>query len=446
MASPDVSFLQMGPSVDEATPLCEGLLRARLRELRESAAELRGMRLEEVAESLEAVARLWLVPGSHWMRRAGVEVSTESGLSAGVVEEHLRDFLSRITSGALSSLVRAELGSEEPFRVRAHPRLAASRAWCPPALTAHVLSSTVPSLGMEVIVQSLLCRSPALVRTSTNGRCATRFFLLSLREAAPRLARHVSVVTWDRESPFLAVTAEFAPVLSLWGSDGSMESMVRQLPATTRVLRYGGRVSFSVIAARAETPEILDRLVGGVAEDVALLDQTGCMSPHTVFVLGARWSVDEVAEALRVASTEVASRLPMGELGEGEGAERAQALGVAEFKYRVLRGPITSVIHGETGFHVSPGRRVVHLVPCSDFDTLIASLQSLKYRIHSIGLYCERVDQSAFLRRFSELGVSRVCRIGRMQRPLWLRSHDGRPRLADVVNWMDVEPPDETTS
>jgi hypothetical protein len=38
------------------------------------------------------------------------------------------------------------------------------------------------------------------------------------------------------------------------------------------------------------------------------------------------------------------------------------------------------------------------------------------------------------------MGVRRVVRPGRMQRPLWQRDHDGRPRIADWVDWTDVEP------
>ena len=56
------------------------------------------------------------------------------------------------------------------------------------------------------------------------------------------------------------------------------------------------------------------------------------------------------------------------------------------------------------------------------------------------GLWCDDPQRSALTGQLNRLGVRRITRPGRMQRPLWLRDHDGRPRISDWVDWTDVEP------
>jgi hypothetical protein len=44
----------------------------------------------------------------------------------------------------------------------------------------------------------------------------------------------------------------------------------------------------------------------------------------------------------------------------------------------------------------------------------------------------------SFASDLARMGVHRVCPIGQMQRPPLSWHHDGRPNLADLVNWTDL--------
>ena len=47
--------------------------------------------------------------------------------------------------------------------------------------------------------------------------------------------------------------------------------------------------------------------------------------------------------------------------------------------------------------------------------------------------------RAAFAGELARMGVHRVCPIGQMQRPPLSWHHDGRPNLADLVQWTDFE-------
>ena len=62
-----------------------------------------------------------------------------------------------------------------------------------------------------------------------------------------------------------------------------------------------------------------------------------------------------------------------------------------------------------------------------------SSVQFMNFLSIAIGSLNELATQLA------RWGVTRICRIGQMQRPPLIWRHDGRPALADLVTWSEWE-------
>lgn len=447
MSPPALDLPQLAPSGDLTGPLGPGALGEICDGLAAGAPRLRDLTTAYIAERLGAVVNAWLSDDSPWTDPAIRETAAATGYSREMVSWSLQELLRRLTPPAMVALVEAELGSREPFSApRSHGALPCARGAHPPQLLFQVLAGTVPPVAIESIVLALLARAPLLLKTSSSEPHLARAFVRSLREAAPELAEHVAVVTWPGGADELEdLATERATIVSVYGSDGAVDALMRRCRFPTRFLGYGHRVSFGVLGPQdaAIGPASLRRRAEEIALDAAAYDQRGCMSPHVLFVSrAAPWTADEVGKALAEWGFPAAEeRMPRGRLSTEVAAGIQQARGVAEFTCRVYESPTAlTIVHDETRFVPSPGGRTLHVVPYTTVDDLLTALRPLAGAISVVGLQHATAGRSTLIHALGRLGVRRVTRLGRMQRPLWLRDHDGRPRIGDWVDWTNVEP------
>jgi len=443
----DAPPLQLLPDGDVTRDLTPDDIVAACDGLRDRSRQLAGLSTVKIADGLGRVAAAWLEDADRWLVPTARDTAAVTGYTPEMVEWALRDLLRRLTPRALVALVENELGDREPFQQpRSRAGVPGARGAVPARLTLEVLAGTVPAVAIEAIALSLLARSPLLLKTSRREPVVARRFVHAIRELAPELAPFVSVVTWDGGDVALERAAcEAADVVVAWGGDEAIDAISQQCRFPTRFFGYGHRVSFGVIdrGTAAHERMSLHDVAHGLALDVAAYDQRGCMSPHCVFVArSAPWSMDAIAQKIvDEALPQVAETLPRGTLEPDVGAAFMQAIGVAEFDGRAHHNAFGAVImHTETRFVPSPGGRLIHLVPFETPDEVFAALRPLRDAISTVGLITTPAERGTWLSGLSALGARRFTRPGRMQRPLWLRDHDGRPRIGDRVEWVSVEP------
>lgn len=431
-----VKLLQMSPAGD-----WEGAVTPeRLSEILEFLRGAGGVPLStlQVAERLARVVRAW--ESREYLGEA-LRHAEELGTSPEMLEWGLRDLLSRLTERGLIALVEAELGSVEPFQ---HPRsrelYPCARGAVPPQLLVQVLAGTVPPVGIEAIVLALLARAPVLLKTASDEPVVAKLFLRSLRELAPELAERVAVLTWDGGGPLDEQAVSAASEVCAYGGNHAINRLLGLVRYPTRFFAYGHRVSAAIL----EHPQRAVRDVArDLALDVAAFEQRGCMSPHCLYVVeGEGPPAQEWAEAIVGALNEAGERFPRPS-PDGEGARRtreAEALTVLRGG-QVLSGPGGAVaVHRDGHFRASPGDRFLNVMPVGTREECVASLGALRGALSTVGLECRTQAMWEWTHALQRVGVPRITRVGRMQRPLWVRDHDGRPRIADWVRWTNLEP------
>ena len=129
-------------------------------------------------------------------------------------------------------------------------------------------------------------------------------------------------------------TALFAEAdcVTATGSDETLAAIRARLPAKTRFLGYGHRVSFGFVASAVLHGSNTRQIISHAADDVVAWNQLGCLSPHVIYVQsGGKVSPEQFAEMLADELERREQTEPRGELA----AEHAAVIASRRAFYEV---------------------------------------------------------------------------------------------------------------
>jgi hypothetical protein len=414
-----------------------------------------GLSRRPIGEILERVGRVadrFLDVEDPLRHQAEVAISRVGGLSRPMASHILRGMASDWRRPQLEAILTSDLG--DPLAV---DRFVSgptpdrrSRAFGP-LLTLHVFSGNVPGVSVTSLVRALLVKSASLAKTAAGEPILAALFAQALTAEDPDLGACLAVTYWpggDESLEGLAISR--ADAVIAYGGPEAIASLRGRVPAEKRFLAYGHRVSFGMIGREAMAGGGAARLAAEAALAVATFDQQGCVSPHLFYVeeRGERtprdWASDVAAE---LAKLEV--EMPRGALAPGEAAAIRQARGEAEFAglagrghevFASSSGTAWTVIFDPTpGFAPSCLNRLVRIKPVGALEEVPDSVAPLGELLQTVGIAAATDRLEALADRLGELGVSRIAPISRMAWPPATWRHDGRPPLADLVRWCDLE-------
>ena len=204
--------------------------------------------------TLCAVGQSWLSGGNHFRSRA-LKQSESIGFSRETLAEGLDSFFKQLTPELFNALLEQDLGHSQRLDklAIANPEEKTNRAAIAsaPELVAQIGASTLPVSVLQTMVLAVLLRSAQFVKCATGMGLLPRLFAHSLYEADPKLGACLEIAEWRGGSPELeqALFAE-ADCVTATGTDETLAAVRQQLPARTRLVGYGHRVSFAYVAGR----------------------------------------------------------------------------------------------------------------------------------------------------------------------------------------------------
>jgi hypothetical protein len=235
-----------------------------------------------------------------------------------------------------------------------------------------------------------------------------------------------------------------ADAVIAFGSDATMTSLRAQTRWDQKFIAHGHALSLLWIA---QPDRLTPHQARACTTDVLTYDQLGCLSPQAIYVprgtdinlLGQKLSkaLEIQWQAIKPKPSRplsVAARIV-------EARDVAHALG-----HRVWLPPTNhlgwTLIHDpDPTFQPSPLHGVIYLRQVAE-SKLKTALASVAGRISTVGIVGE-ISAGGISSRlenvFLSLGVSRFCPAGHMQFPPLTWLHDGRPVLADLVDWINFE-------
>ena len=277
-----------------------------------------------------------------------------------------------------------------------------------------VLAGNLPALAVQPLLPALAVRRPLLLKSASGEPHFTPAFVDALTRRLPVLADALAAAAWPggdvaMEAPVLAA----AHCVLAYGDRAAVADLARRAPG--KVIDYGPKLSFAIVAADAE----LASAARGIARDVALFDQRGCLSVQAVFVeVGAR--ARSVGAALATALEHIAATLPPGPVDADLAAAVQQLRGEAE-----LRGALLGTLPLASGTVLlepaaaplvpSPGLRTVRvhsLATLADLPAALAGWEPLLQGAALAGSAAWQLEPT-----LGTLGVSRCAAPGELQSP-----------------------------
>jgi len=412
-------------------------LRAALQRLRSAGRRLRRRPAGETLHALASVLESWREPDSPPRRALRTEYAGAAGFSPAMVEAGMARALSGWTGDALRSLVDGELGGVEALEGSALRNASGFE------VTSVLLAGSLPSPTLLGLLAPLLLRSPVLAKTSAHDPITAGLVAEAVAAADPELGACIEIVHFagsDRECVDALIGADCV-VAS--GSDQTIASLAARVQPPRRLVSYGHRLSVAALSADRPADS-----AARLAEDVALWDQLGCLSPLAAFVTdrdrgGAAGFAEELAEAL----ADLEQRWPRGQISPRASAAIARERDEAEMRaaggapVRLHRGTGSSwtvVAEADSRIRPAPLHRFVRVHPVAGVTGLVEALTPLNHHLASVGVGGFADRRREIVAALNQLGVSRVCSLGAMQAPPLSWCHDGRGVLLPLARLSDV--------
>ncbi|HHY84392.1 MAG TPA: hypothetical protein GYA07_02470 [Verrucomicrobia bacterium] len=415
-------------------------------------AYLAGRSTRELIDLLCEVGAKWRSPDYHFRKLALREGPAATGFPETTLARGLDEFFAWFRPEHFHDLLKQDLGHTralEPLNPDdIESRLALVRA---PKLLVHVTAGMIPNPVFLNICLGVLLRAAQVVKCPTGASLLPRLFAHSLYDADRKLGACLEIAEWRGgnaaiEDPLFAQ----AHCVTATGSDETLLAIRNRLPPGVRFVGYGHRVSFGYVAGDVLSGSEARQAAAQAAADIAAWNQLGCLSPHAIFVeRTGMLGVDQFAEML---AEELAKREqfePRGPVAPATAATIASRRNVfeiraahsADTKLWQSEGSTawTVVYEREAQFTLSCLNRFVHVIGVPDLKGALQSADAVRGKVSTVGLAAGKATAPRLISQLADWGVARVCPLGRMQNPPLTWRHDGRPALADLVEWTDWE-------
>jgi len=417
------------------------------------------LRERSLRQRIGAVARVvgdWTAADSPWRRELAEAFAGTSGFATATVAEGLESALRAWSPEAFVAAAERELASVlDGGSAAAAPASGASGAsdeasrarlaLAPFEWTAVLAGGTIPMPTLLSSLLPLVVGSPVLLRDSSKDSVTGRLLARSLAARDSGLARAFEHVEfpWEEASALAALLE--APCVVATGADDTMRAIADRLSPRQRFVAYGHRVSLVVLGASA--PFDRDAAARRIALDVARWDQTGCLSPVAVALVGFDEPARRAfAERCHAALEDCGRTLPRAEptpaLRALHATERAEArMRSASGGAWLLEGDASTVVlEADARPRSTPLFRFLRLVPVASLDTLDGALAALDAALSNVAVAgFPAAERARLVDLLAARGASRVCDPGRLQTPPIDWPRDGLPLFTPLARFLRVE-------
>jgi acyl-CoA reductase-like NAD-dependent aldehyde dehydrogenase len=274
-----------------------------------------------------------------------------------------------------------------------------------PALV--VLPANLPGLALQSLLPALARRRPALYKSPSVEPGLTPAVLRAAARHEPALADAYAAAVWrGGDSPLERIALERCDPVIAYGDQPALDDLAKR--ARGRVVGFGPAFSIALLHR-----DPTDAEVAGLARDVALADQRGCLSVHAALTMG---DAGGLARRLAVALATLSVELPPGRPDLAVAAAARQVVDDASARGLPVHGSLERgvAVVGATGeVAPSPGHRLARVIAVRDPDEALALLEPWRGRLQ--GAVLLPAAPATLAAGLVGLGVSRIAAPGELQ-------------------------------
>lgn len=296
-------------------------------------------------------------------------------------------------------------------------------------LVCHWMAGNVQILGMFALAQSILTKNVNILKVAAKDEGVFKTILRAFEGLeyttsegivvnGDDLLKTIAVVYFARQSSALGeYLSKNANVRIAWGGKEAVET-VSNYPAMIdcETIIFGPKISFAVIAKESLSSEQeAKKLARKLSVDVSVFDQTGCASPHNLFIeKGGFVSPEEFCNILAKAFPKTEIQIPKPTITTEQISEIHSIRGVYDFKGESWGSPNMSwtILMDEENILNRPVySRVIFVHPV---DNINDALVHTNDTVQTIGIAAPIKKAMDFADIATKRGVARLPMIGRM--------------------------------
>ena len=296
-------------------------------------------------------------------------------------------------------------------------------------LVCHWLAGNVQILGLFALVQSIISKNVNLLKVSSRDNGVFETILNSFKGVCYKTAQGytitgdelldtIGLIYFSHHADLLGEEmSKQADVRIAWGGKSAVETVCgypTKFDAETII--FGPKLSCAVIAKEMLTDEsAVKKLARRISVDVSVFDQTGCASPHNLFIeKGSNISIEKFVEALAKAMERTEKQIPKGTVSQEEISAIHSIRGVYDFKGKVIGSPTMSwtlLIDTQVKLANPIYSRTLFIHPV---ENLMEVIPLLNEDIQTVGLAAPNERAISFAEAAVQRGVARCPQLGRM--------------------------------
>lgn len=403
-----------------------------------------------VATIDRAIGRL-LDRNDPWRRKAEVLLPQVTGYDAEMVRLGLTGYLKTFRAPELHRFLAEDFANPQildDFQPTAKGGFAKAVG---PDVLVHIWAGNVPGLPLWSLISGLLVKAGSIGKVSSAEPLFAGWFARLIAEIDPRLADCLAVVWWkggdvERERAVL----NQADLVLAYGSTGSLEQIRSRVPATTRFLGFGHKISFGMIAREALDARKASAAAHRAAYDMVRYDQQGCYSPQVFFVeRGGRVSPRDFSKYLAHELAAFERKFPRralsieeaGSVAAWRNAEEMKTLAQPDREILSDAAGAWSVVHVEDAEGLAPSglNRTVRVVVVDALEDAVPRIAPFRAFLQTVGIAAPPESLFRISALLGDAGVTRICALGEMTAPEAGWHHDGRFNLLDLVTMVEID-------
>ncbi|MFA6318463.1 MAG: acyl-CoA reductase [Elusimicrobiota bacterium] len=391
--------------------------------------------VDKTLRLLGRLSKKWASPSFGPRVRAEKALPGITGFSLPMVKKGLEELCWTLNPDLLAKKLDTELRAGEPKGL----------IWEPLGVVLHVLAGNVFVGEAGALVEGLITRNVTLLKMPSADTFFLPEFLRTLADLDEDGVVSASIAAVEYGSGQADVMAAFksrVDGIAVWGGESSVRAYRDGLPARTRLVVFGPKISLAVITKEGLNETALTSTARKLAVDVSTWDQNACTAPQVCYVQGEALA-KKLVEALPTAFQEEAGRLPPGDIARDNAVEIQKLRSVFEVAEARGQGLLrrspkaldwTVVLDRDQTLEPSPLHRTLWVIPFKDMAEVTAQLESLRGYIQTVGLTASQAEAAALAPRLARAGALRVLELGRMGTGEIDDPHDGQHDLPQLMN------------
>ena len=392
-------------------------------QLKEIITSLRDAQVWLREQPVEGLIGLIDMAAKRWMSEPKYQILKDKGLlflSTWCAENNLR----RVANLGLRGNIQyadswLSLPDSEKHQMRANAR----------GLVCHWLAGNVQILGLFALVQAILTKNSNLLKVSKNDEGVFRLLLTAFEGLeytctdghvikGEDLLKTIAVIYFPRTADDVArLMSASADVRIAWGGREAVET-VASYPSRydAETVIFGPKLSMAVIAREdLQDEQEVRKLARRVAVDVSIFDQTGCASPHNVYIeRNGAVSPEQFCELLTEAMRKTEIQIPKPAMSAEQVSAIHSIRSVYDFCGKVYGSETMSytiLLDEEPASHKPVYSRVIFVHVVDDINDALAFVSD---DIQTIGISSASERTQLFASEAAHRGAMRFPLIGRM--------------------------------